>query len=228
MSRQRISTLRIVAPSQRARTTLSLAGPYAITLSPGIAASALSAGSTPAAVESGTPCARAEVDPVHAESARATVIALALRKGASPGRVSEFDADTVTRELGLSALGESLHQVLERLLGLGLPAQALLAQSDLVERRRRAVAVRPLRSDLVVLDERAVEPGLGEEALAGPVLGIIGQVGVRVAAQVSAIARERHGVSPLREVRRGLVVELRRVAGRGRRLRCPGGAVRRC
>src|SRR5262245_61181216 len=173
MSRQRISTLRMMAPSHRARTTLSLAGPYAI--SPGSSSgSSATPGSPPpgdsrpAVLVSAGACARAAAP--HRESARATAIALALRFSASPGRVSEFDADTVTRELGLSALRESLHQVLERLLRFVLATQPFLAEADLVERRGCAVAARPARADLLVLDERAVEPGLGEEALAGPVL----------------------------------------------------------
>jgi hypothetical protein len=85
-----MSTRRIVAPSQRARTTLSLAGPYAGSVCPGNESG--SAGAVPnvvsgsAALESGG-CARARpaVATSHAESARATAIALALRNGASLG-----------------------------------------------------------------------------------------------------------------------------------------------
>src|SRR5437899_1556205 len=118
MSRQRTSTRRMGAPSQRARTTLSLAAPYAMTVCPALAcrAAALS-GSAGAAVdaESGdvpAPASRARAGGPNATSARAETSTLALSTSAVPCDPSTPGADPVACQLGFSALREALHQVL--------------------------------------------------------------------------------------------------------------------
>src|SRR5262249_40995086 len=107
MSRQRISTWRIVAPSQRARRTLSVARPYGIT--PASSESAKSARAGPA---------EHTLKPADTASARTNSVALTLLPRAGRDAPLQLDADAVTRQLGFSALRESLDQVLERRLGL--------------------------------------------------------------------------------------------------------------
>src|SRR5437867_936837 len=244
MSRQLTSTRRIGAPSQRARTTLSLAGPYAMTLWPRTAAgtaagaAALSGcggtiavesagvpacGSATAACSRAAPCAsRTGPGGPDATSARAETSTLALSTSVSPGDASTPGTDPVACQLGLPALREALHQVLERLLRVGTMAEPLLAQAELVERGGRPVPRGPALVHAGVLDPRAVELRLGEEALPRPVLRVVREVGVGEAAQELAVAHERQRVAPLREIRRGLIVEHRRVRARGR-----GGRARR-
>src|SRR5262249_4943073 len=149
--------------------------------------------------------------PADTASARTNSVALTLLPRAGRDAPLQLDADAVTRQLGFSALRESLDQVLERRLGLGLAPEPLLAQSHLVAGRGRTLAGRPALADLRVLDQSAVELRLREEAFPGPILGVVGKVGVRVSLEVIAIARERHGVAALRQVRGGLVIELGRV-----------------
>src|SRR5262245_32782951 len=240
MSRQRTSTRRTVAPSQRARTTLSEAGPYIITASPGRGSCAPARSAGVRLESAGTSRIRALVSGAAAPWAPAWRAKQAPRAiaNASPAplapartpvrRFASAPGEAVTRELGLSALWELLDQFLERALGVRRAPEPVLAQPAFVECGRGAVALRPAAPDARVLGQRAVEPGLGEEALAHAVLRVVREVRVGVPLEEVAVGRERERVAALREVLGGLVVELRgpRAAGRGRRRRGRGPAAR--
>src|SRR5262249_8621394 len=132
----------------------------------------------------------------HATSAKAGT-APALRAEPMVRRALVSGCEAITSQLGFAALREALHEVVERLPRIGHASRPLLAESELVQRRRSAIPLRPARADARVLDERAVELRLREEALSRSILGVIGQVGVRVAAQVLAVAAERERVTAL-------------------------------
>src|SRR5436309_6421722 len=181
--------------------------------SAGLSGAAVESGCWAAAVVSGRWAAAVESGPA-AGAARSTLAAKPLARTLAPPR----RAQSLTRQLGFTGEREALDEILEGLLGLGGLAQLLLAQRQLVERRRNLVPLGEGGLHLRVLHGRAVELGLREQTLSDAVLGVVRELERGEVRDEVPELLQRERVPPLRQVLGRLIVKLIRIRGAELRL----------
>src|SRR5258705_5059992 len=181
-------------------------------------------GVTPAGAAAGTDAesgATSCATPAAGAPSRAHAIRVANRRRA--GRSATFRrAEALTCELRLARIRESLDELFQMFFRVAGLAELVLAQCQLVEPGRRAIAVRMIAHHRAVFGRGTVELGQGEEPLARAVARVVSQLGGRERTQEVAESLDRDRVAALGEILGRLVVDLVGIPGRsgiaGRRL----------